>query len=580
MVGLGYRADEVDLIGESGVYSPSRHDSVARAASQVIGGPAGRRLASATGFWRSVPVLVLLGCAVLSLGLVQKQHCRAQGWAAPDQFWHACYSDIPVLYGSAALGSSTRPGLVESVGQGGLGQPPLAGALMWITSAFVPNHGSSAGRQFFDLSAVLLVLVLAIAVAAVAVTARRRSWDAAHLALSPVLITAGLISYELLAVALTSLALLALSRGRPVLGGVMLGLAVASAPQIAVLGLVVVILASQQLRTSIGMAFAGSAIACWLVVRVLLLPGWTGGLGSAWTTWRSSVPGYGSLWLVPQLLGSSAPNPATSRLGRALGALVDWMFRARALNGTTASILALVLLVVLTGWVLLITVGADFAEAESVRSGELGSADARASGRRAADEHGSDLPVSDGQGSDEWVHDLSSDAQLPPGSGAAWLDPVPNLGEFVTRKVAPLTLALLAVVLLTAKSLPVQTSLLLLPLIALSGLRWRDHLIWAGTELVYFIGIWLYIAGETTPSRGMPASFYLVLILARLSGIAWLGIQGVLVYRFGPPLGNVIEPGCGQSTDGTSACGQISSQVADAGRLPEDRSTQLPHRAG
>ena len=82
-------------------------------------------------------------------------------------------------------------------------------------------------------------------------------------------------------------------------------------------------------------------------------------------------------------------------------------------------------------------------------------------------------------------------------------------------------------------------------LVALSGLRWRDHLIWAGTEVVYFVAIWLYIAGETTPNRGLPAVFYLIILVARLAGIAWIGVQGVLTYRssfetvdFGPD-----EPG-------------------------------------
>jgi hypothetical protein len=459
------------------VYSPTRDDPVARAASVVIGGPAGRRLASATGFWRAIPVLMLLACAVLSLGIVQKQHCRAQGWSSPNQFWHACYSDIPVLYGSASLGASERPGLVQSLSPGGLGQPPLAGALMWVTSSFVPGTNDNPGRGFFDLSAVLLALVLAIGVAALALTAGRRSWDAAHLALSPVVITAGLISYELLAVTLTALALLALARGRPVIGGLLFGLAVASAPQVAVVGFVIVLIAGRYTRTLIGVTFAGSALSCWLALRVLLLPGLSGGLGSGWTTWREAVPGYGSIWLIPQLLGGSKPQPATSLGGRALQLLFGWAFRASSLSGTTASVLALLLLAALL-------VALAYNSGVSV----------------AAPATESDVPA---------------------------LSP----SEFVTGRVAPLALAALAVVLLTAKSLPVQASLLLLPLIALSGLRWRDHLIWASTELVYFVGIWLYIAGETTPSRGLPASFYLILLSARLAGIAWIGVQGVMVFR-------------------------------------------------
>jgi hypothetical protein len=125
---------------------------------------------------------------------------------------------------STSIYATDRPGLIDSLGQGGIGQPPLAGATMWLTAAFVPDSDPEATRHFFDLSAALLTMVLAVAVTAVALTAGRRSWDAAHLAVSPVLITAGLISYELLALAFLAAALLALARGRPLIGGLLLGL--------------------------------------------------------------------------------------------------------------------------------------------------------------------------------------------------------------------------------------------------------------------------------------------------------------------------------------------------------------------
>ena len=48
--------------------------------------------------------------------------------------------------------------------------------------------------------------------------------------------------------------------------------------------------------------------------------------------------------------------------------------------------------------------------------------------------------------------------------------------------VAEVALVMLATVLVTGAALPPQASLWLLPLIALVGLRWRDHLIWAGVE--------------------------------------------------------------------------------------------------
>ncbi len=98
-------------------------------------------------------------------------------------------------------------------------------------------------------------------------------------------------------------------------------------------------------------------------------------------------------------------------------------------------------------------------------------------------------------------------------------------------RVAHLALFALAGGLLVVKSIPPQAGLLLLPLIALAGLRWRDHLIWAGAEIAYFVGVWLYIAASSESSKGLPAGFYLVLILVRCAAIAWLAVQAVRVAR-------------------------------------------------
>jgi hypothetical protein len=125
-------------------------------------------------------------------------------------------------------------------------------------------------------------------------------------------------------------------------------------------------------------------------------------------------------------------------------------------------------------------------------------------------------------------------------------------------------LAFVAGALVLGTSLPVQVSLLLLPLVALAGLRWRDHLIWAGTEVVYFVGVWLYIAAQTEPNRGLPAGFYLVLLLARLAGIAWLGIQAV---RTEPPALPGAAGGFGRPASGRSFG---SGEAVDGGPLAPD----------
>jgi hypothetical protein len=426
------------------VAAPSREDPVATVASAVAGGPAGRRLRGGAGLWGAATVLVLLAVAVLGLGVVQKQHCRAAGWSTPDMFWHECYSDIPVLYSSAHLGGAGSIGPLDAVRSPDVGQPPLAGLAMWAVAQVVGDgRAGQAPRAFFDLSAIVLSVVLAVTVGLVVVAAgRRRSWDAAHVALAPILVTAGLLSYELLGVALVAAALLAWSRSRPLAAGLLLGTAVCATPAAAVVGVAVAALGLRTGRARPAAILAGAAAVVWFGVRLLAYPNFDGGIPAAWEQWKDAAPGYGSPWLVPSLLEQSRPPRAAFWIG------------LQALSASAASTAALLGFAA----VVVVTIGLALATRRRPR-------------------------------------------------------------------LAHLALVAVAGTLIMLKSLPVQSSLLLLPFLALAGLRWRDHLLWATTELAYFVGVWLYIAGANAPNRGLPAGFYLVLLLARLAGIAWLGIQ-------------------------------------------------------
>jgi uncharacterized membrane protein len=88
--------------------------------------------------------------------------------------------------------------------------------------------------------------------------------------------------------------------------------------------------------------------------------------------------------------------------------------------------------------------------------------------------------------------------------------------------IAEVSLVMLGIVLVTGKSFTVQSSLWLVPLVALAALQWRDHLIWAGAEAVNFIAVWLVIAANTVPDRGLPSSWYAVLSMIRVVAVLWL----------------------------------------------------------
>jgi hypothetical protein len=93
--------------------------------------------------------------------------------------------------------------------------------------------------------------------------------------------------------------------------------------------------------------------------------------------------------------------------------------------------------------------------------------------------------------------------------------------------VAPMMLA----VVLTSKSVSVQTGLWLLPFLALSALPWRDHLLWAAAEVVHFEATWLYIGFGSDPGRGLPGDAYAVAVVGRM--LAWAWVLGRVSARSG-----------------------------------------------
>jgi hypothetical protein len=130
---------------------------------------------------------------------------------------------------------------------------------------------------------------------------------------------------------------------------------------------------------------------------------------------------------------------------------------------------------------------------------------------------------------------------------------------------------MLVIVLVTGKSVPVQAGLWLLPLIALVGLQWRDHLIWAGFEAAYFVAVWLYIGGLSKPERGLPARGYSALLLLRLAALLFVLIQVWRVARSRPAVGRP-EPADEDGADARQVEAQsVDQDVVDAERVDAEQ---------
>ncbi|WP_406393667.1 glycosyltransferase family 87 protein [Streptomyces sp. NBC_00887] len=91
-------------------------------------------------------------------------------------------------------------------------------------------------------------------------------------------------------------------------------------------------------------------------------------------------------------------------------------------------------------------------------------------------------------------------------------------------RFAQLAFLVVAAFILTNKVYSPQYVLWLIPLAVLARPRWRDFLVWQACEVMYFLGIWLYLAYTTSGDKhqGLPQEGYQVAIALHLLGTLYL----------------------------------------------------------
>ncbi|MFD7101660.1 glycosyltransferase family 87 protein [Streptomyces celluloflavus] len=91
-------------------------------------------------------------------------------------------------------------------------------------------------------------------------------------------------------------------------------------------------------------------------------------------------------------------------------------------------------------------------------------------------------------------------------------------------RFAQLAFLVVAVFVLTNKVYSPQYVLWLIPLAVLARPRWRDFLIWQACEVMYFLGIWMYLAytGNGDKHQGLPLEGYQLVIVVHLLGTLYL----------------------------------------------------------
>lgn len=240
--------------------------------------------------------LILLAILAGLLSFAKFDHCRSSSWAAPDSYVHACYSDIPILYGDRSL--DTHKWSYQG-GDKAVEYPVVMGTVMWATAWIVPSNGHSL-RSYFDFNAVLLALLFVFTVVMVW---RIRPEYAYLAALSPGVIVALYINWDLWGIAVMLLAIYYFDRHRFSLSASLLALSIATKffPVFLLLPVVLILWRQENIRTIVRYIVTTALV--WLAINapvILTTPqGW-------WHFYKLNLnrgSDWGSLWYALSLLG-------------------------------------------------------------------------------------------------------------------------------------------------------------------------------------------------------------------------------------------------------------------------------------
>ena len=166
----------------------------------------------------STRVVILLAIAASLLSYVKFNHCATTGWQSPDQYVHACYSDIPALYGERALDKGVW---AYSSGVDSVEYPVIQGSVMWLTAKLIP-HGIN--NYFYGSALLLALLFIFISF----ITFKIKPEFGYLLPLAPAAIASMYINWDLWAIATMMLAIYWFDRKAEVASAVALGIAVSS----------------------------------------------------------------------------------------------------------------------------------------------------------------------------------------------------------------------------------------------------------------------------------------------------------------------------------------------------------------
>ena len=244
-----------------------------------------------------IRTLVVLVIFASLLSFAKSSHCQNTGWATPDQYIHACYSDLPALYGSRGLDKNEWP---YASNDNSVEYPVITAMVMYGTS-FVANSPAS----YFNVNIFFLILLLI----ATALLVRKIRPEFAYLVpVAPAMIASLYINWDLWAIATMMLAIYWFDRKQYLHSALIMGVSISTKFLPVFLLIPIAFILWRDAKVKELMKYVAVVALTWIAINApfaLTTPtGW-------WRFYKLNLErgaDWGSIWLALQQLGVSLTN--------------------------------------------------------------------------------------------------------------------------------------------------------------------------------------------------------------------------------------------------------------------------------
>ena len=224
-------------------------------------------------------------------------HCLNTNFATPDVYTHACYSDLPALFGARNLVNHAWP---YSSATNSVEYPPVTGVVMWVTS--LPTHSD---KTYFLIN-IGLIAFLFIGVALLVAKMKPELWYL--LPLSPAVIASLYINWDLWAVASAIAAVYFFDRRKYDYSALLLGLSIATKffPIVLLAPIALIFYRRHEMKKAIHyLVVTGGA---WLLINAPFIIFNRAGWWRFFAMNKDRGVDFGSLWYALNLFGISTKN--------------------------------------------------------------------------------------------------------------------------------------------------------------------------------------------------------------------------------------------------------------------------------